>query len=67
MENNNKPKIENVNKGFHYTVSDGQIKAHQARTVEEIFEWLETSTKFIFSVQTPEERERAKKIKNQIV
>lgn len=31
-----KPKLENANIGFHYTVTDEQIKAHQKKSVEEI-------------------------------
>ena len=58
------PKAENANKGFHYTVTDEQIKEHQARSVKEILEWLEKTAKFIYSVQTPEERERMKRAKN---
>lgn len=30
------PKKENENIGFHYTVTDEQIKEHQKRSVEEI-------------------------------
>jgi hypothetical protein len=52
------PKQENEKKGFHYTVSDEQIAEHQKRTIEEIFEWLEKTNRFVWSVQTPEERER---------
>ncbi len=37
------PKAENADKGFHYTVTDEQIKEHQKRSVKEIFEWLETT------------------------
>ncbi len=58
------PKLENANKGFHFTVTGAQIKEHQKRTVLEIFEWLEETNKFIYAMQTPEERERMKKVKN---
>ena len=58
------PKAENANKGFHYTVTDEQIKEHQKRSVKEIFEWLEETNKFIYAMQTPEERERMRKAKN---
>ena len=59
-----KPKLENANKGFHYTVTDEQIREHQKRSLKEIFEWLEETNKLIYSLQTPEEREIARKIKN---
>ncbi len=58
------PKAENADKGFHYTVTDEQIQEHQRRSVKEIFEWLENTTKFIYAIQTPEERERLSKAKN---
>jgi hypothetical protein len=48
------PKKENANIGFHYTVSDEQIKAHQMRSTEEIMQWLEETAKFIYEIQTPE-------------
>ncbi len=41
------PKAENAGKGFHYTVTDEQIAAHQKRSLKEIFEWLEKTNKFI--------------------
>ncbi len=58
------PKAENADKGFHYTVTEEQIREHQKRSVKEIFEWLEKTNKFIYAIQTPEERERMKRAKN---
>lgn len=58
------PKVENADKGFHYTVSEEQIKEHQKRSVLDIFEWLEKTNKFIFETQTPEERKKMKMVKN---
>lgn len=58
------PKAENADKDFHYTVTDEQIREHQKRSLQEIFEWLEKTNKFIYSLQTPEERERSRRIKN---
>lgn len=58
------PKKENANKGFHYTVSEEQIREHQKRSIKEIFEWIEKTSKFIYSIQTPEERERMERAKN---
>lgn len=58
------PKAENADKGFHYTVSEEQIKEHQKRSVLDIFEWLEKTNKFIFEMQTPEERKKMKMVKN---
>jgi hypothetical protein len=58
------PKVENADKGFHYTVTDEQMREHQKRSVKEIFEWLEKTNKFVYSLQTPKEREMSRKIKN---
>jgi hypothetical protein len=58
-----KPKVENANKGFHYTVTDEQLKAHQQKNLEEILMWIEETSKFIYEVQTTEERIRTKQAK----
>ena len=55
-----KPKLENAFKGFHYTVTEEQIKAHQQKSVAEILMWIEETSKFIYEAQTPEERLRMK-------
>ncbi len=57
------PKKENENKGFHYTVTDEQIAEHRKKSIEEIFEWLETTNAFLYSIQTEEERKRMREIK----
>ncbi len=59
-----KPKLENANVGFHYTVTDEQIKIHQQKSTEEILMWLEETSKFIYEAQTPQERLRMKAAKN---
>jgi hypothetical protein len=60
------PKLENADKGFHYTVTQEQIQIHQKRSIKEIFEWLEETNKFIYSIQTVQERERSREIKGGI-
>lgn len=55
-----KPKLENAFKGFHYSVTEEQIKAHQQKSVSEILMWIEETSKFIYEAQTPEERLRMK-------
>lgn len=55
-----KPKLENANVGFDYTVTDEQIAAHQKKSIEEILMWIEETSKFIYEIQTPEERLRTK-------
>ncbi len=58
------PKKENENVGFHYTVTDEQLEARSKMSVEEIINWVESTAKFIYDMQTPEERERMKRAKN---
>ena len=60
------PIKENVNIGFHYTVTAEQIAEHQKRTLAEIFEWLENTNKFVHSLQTVSERENSRKSKNSL-
>ncbi|MEO8148414.1 MAG: hypothetical protein ABI723_12285 [Bacteroidia bacterium] len=54
-------KKQHPQRGFYYHVTDEQIKEHQQRTVEEIFEWLESTNEFLYKFQTAEERERMNK------
>jgi hypothetical protein len=54
----------NEDKGFHYTVTDEQIAAHQKLSVREIFEWLESTTRFVSKIQTTEEKQRSIRAKN---
>lgn len=49
---------------FTYTVSDEQIKEHRQRSVTEIFEWLSSTLDFIYRMQTQQQREYWKKIRN---
>lgn len=58
------PKKENQDVGFYYEVSDEQIVEHQKKGVSEILEWVESTAKFIYEMQSPEERERMNKAKN---
>lgn len=51
-------------RGFYYEVTDEQIERHCRMSVLEILTWLEETAKFIWMVQTPEERERMKKAKD---
>jgi uncharacterized protein YegL len=54
----------NQDKGFHYTVTDEQIAAHQKLSLREIFEWLESTTRFVSKLQTTEEKQRSIRAKN---
>lgn len=53
-------------KCFHYTVTEEQIKEHQKRSLKDILMWLEETNKFLYAIQTPEERMRMKAIKNEV-
>lgn len=59
-----KPKKENANTGFHYTVTDEQIHKHRKLTAGQVLDWLESTNKFIYELQTPAERRLVKKVKN---
>ncbi|HEV7229892.1 MAG TPA: hypothetical protein VGO45_01105 [Bacteroidia bacterium] len=58
------PIKENQEKGFHSTVTDEQIAAHQKLTLHELFEWLESTNRFVSKLQTPEEKQRSIRAKN---
>lgn len=60
------PIKENANKGFHYTVTDEQIEAYRKRSLEEIMEWLESTARFVYELQTEEERKRMREMKSAI-
>lgn len=50
----------NQNKGYYYSVTDDEIKAHLARSCKDIFQWIETTNRFVYQAQTPQERFRTK-------
>jgi hypothetical protein len=53
------PKKENENVGYFYDVSDDEIKAHQQRSVIDIFMWIESTNRFVHSIQTGMEKQRS--------
>lgn len=55
-----KPKSENQNKGYFFSVSDDEIKEHLSRSPKDIFQWLETTNKFVNQIQTPVEKRKSK-------
>jgi hypothetical protein len=63
MKNKIIPIKENEGLGFTYTVTPEQIAAHRQRTLEEIFEWLESGSELIYNLQTEEERKTMKRVK----
>jgi len=58
------PKKENEGIGYSYTVTDEQIQAHQKLSLQEICHWLDSTRKFVNKLQTQEEKEFAKSLKN---
>lgn len=54
------PREENQNKGFYFSVTDEEIKAHLNRSCKDIFQWLETTNRFVYQAQTAQERTRSK-------
>ena len=54
----------NSKKGYRYTVTDAQIEQYGKLTLFEKFEWLEETNKFIYSLQTDDERKLRRNIGN---
>jgi hypothetical protein len=52
------PIKENEGVGFTYTVTEEEVRKHQALSPEAVFEWIQQMATFIYELQTPEERER---------
>ena len=57
-------KLENENRGYFFTVTDQEITEHLNRSIEDIFNWLELTNKFVYELQTPEERVRTQFVKS---
>ena len=55
-----KPKAENQGKGYYFSVSEDEIKEHMNRSPKDIFQWLETTNRFVSQLQTPVEKRRSK-------
>lgn len=58
------PQTENEGKGFHYSISDEALAKRREMSVREILNCVEETAKFIYMVQTPEERVRMRKFNN---
>jgi hypothetical protein len=67
MKNNIQPKLENANVGFHYTVTEEQLKEYATWTIEEKLNWLYQTNEFLFHTQTKEEKERMRTLKNNML
>lgn len=57
------PKAENANKGYYFDVTELEIQAHLKRSTKDIFEWLESTNKFVYALQTATERQLSKEVK----
>ncbi|MBL7892738.1 MAG: hypothetical protein JNL63_08910 [Bacteroidia bacterium] len=49
--------------GYHYYVTDEQVREHRKRSVAEIFEWLHNANVFMNAFQTEKEKELARKLR----
>lgn len=58
------PKLENEQRGYFFTISDEAILEARKRSIEDIFQWLENANRFVYALQTPEERLRIQLAKN---
>ncbi len=54
------PIVENENRGYHFHINESQIRAHQRRTILEIFTWLEATNRFVSQIQSDNEKYRTK-------
>jgi hypothetical protein len=63
MDNSLKPKLENADKGFSYTVTKEQIEAYKKWSLKEKLQWIWDTNILLYTIQTPEERERSRYIK----
>ncbi len=57
---NSSPIAENQNRGYHFHVNEQQIKAHQKRSIIEIFAWIESTNRFLHQIQQDNEKMRIK-------
>ena len=67
MENKIAPKIENQFVGFDYEINAEQLESYAKWTIEEKLNWICNSAKFIFSVQTENEKKNSKLLKGKII
>jgi hypothetical protein len=58
------PQEGNSKKGYHYSVTDDQIEQYSKLTLFEKLAWLETTNKFIYSLQNNVERSLRRNIGN---
>ena len=54
------PKVENQNRGYYFSVTEDEIRAHLNRSCKDIFQWIETTNRFVYQVQTPQERTKSR-------
>jgi hypothetical protein len=54
------PKKGNQGKGYFFDVTDDQIKEHLTRSPKDIFQWLESTNKFVNLVQTEQEKHKSR-------
>jgi hypothetical protein len=64
MGNNIKPKLENADKGYSYTVTQEQIDAYKKWSLKEKLQWIWDTNVLLSKVQTPEERAHILRIKH---
>ena len=57
------PKKENEGKGYFFDVTEEEIKQHLNRSPKDIFQWLESTNRFVSQIQTSTEKKRSKTVK----
>ena len=59
------PKMENINKGFSYHVSDEMLAWNKKLTIDKRLDWVFETAELILTHQTPEQRALMERIKHQ--
>jgi hypothetical protein len=54
------PKAQNQNTGYYFSVTDDEIRTHLSRSCKDIFSWIESTNRFVYQLQTPQERLRSR-------
>ncbi len=64
MEKDLPQKFENSTVGFYFDATEEQIREHMNRSLEDIFNWLEQTGKFVHQLQNTKERAFSTEVKN---
>ncbi len=60
-----KPKLENADKGFNYTIDPEMFARFQTWTIDERLDWVFETAELVLAHQTPEQRAMMERIKHE--